>query len=256
VRVIVTRPQPEAGRWVEQLRSRGVDAVALPLIDIAPVRDPAALQQAWSEIDAQAAVMFVSAAAVRHFFGAAAGSQRDRYPAMAWATGPGTAHALRVAGVPAERIAQPPADSAQFDSEALWRVVQNDVRPRDRVLIVRGAGADGEAAGRDWLASRLVEAQAVVTTVPAYRRELPDWTPAQCVLAQEAAADANAVWFFSSSEAIGNLVRLLPGQGWEASRAIATHERIGQAAQQAGFGVVCLSRPAVDALCTALESFG
>jgi len=256
MRVIVTRPEPEAGRWVEALRRRGVDAVALPLIDIAPVGDTAALQQAWHEIDAQAAVMFVSASAVRHFFAAAPAAQQGRWPAMAWATGPGTAHALRVAGVPTERIAQPPDDSPQFDSEALWRVVHKDVRPGDRVLIVRGAGADGEAAGRDWLASRLAEAQAAVTTVAAYRRELPAWTPAQHLLARDAAEDSHAIWFFSSSEAIGNLERLLSGQGWQAGRAVATHERIEQAARRAGFGVVCLSRPAVDALCTALESFG
>jgi uroporphyrinogen-III synthase len=256
VRVIVTRPEPEAGRWVDQFRSRNIDAVALPLIDIAPVHDLASLRQAWSTVDSQAAVMFVSAAAVRHFFAAATAAQRERWSTVAWATGPGTANALHAEGVAADRIAQPPQDAAQFDSEALWRVVQGGVVPGQQVLIVRGAGADGEAAGRDWLAGRLAEAGATVRMVAAYRRDLPAWTAAQHALAREAAADPGAVWLFSSSEAIGNLERLQPGQAWQGSRAVATHERIAQAARRAGFGVVCLSRPTVDALCTALESFG
>ena len=41
-RAIVTRPAKEAQLWVADLRALGVDAVALPLITIGPVADPAA----------------------------------------------------------------------------------------------------------------------------------------------------------------------------------------------------------------------
>ena len=68
MQVLVTRPQAEASRWVEDLRRRGLDAVALPLIAIVPVLQSRALQDAWSRLDRFRAVMFVSGNAVRHFF--------------------------------------------------------------------------------------------------------------------------------------------------------------------------------------------
>ena len=47
MRVIVTRPAGEAGRWLDELRARGFDAVALPLMAIAPVLDASVLRGAW-----------------------------------------------------------------------------------------------------------------------------------------------------------------------------------------------------------------
>jgi hypothetical protein len=66
--VIVTRPAREAVQWVEDLRAAGLDAVALPLIVIEPVADAAPLRAAWSHLADYAALMFVSATAVEHFF--------------------------------------------------------------------------------------------------------------------------------------------------------------------------------------------
>ena len=64
-RLIVTRPQPEADRWVEQLRAQGVQAQALPLIEIGPASLPAD-QQATAQARAQwqryGAIMLVSGA--------------------------------------------------------------------------------------------------------------------------------------------------------------------------------------------------
>lgn len=72
MRVVVTRPLPEAQRWVKDLRAGGVDAVSLPLIAIDPFADAAALGLAWQRLPAYAAVMFVSANAVRSFCGPSA----------------------------------------------------------------------------------------------------------------------------------------------------------------------------------------
>jgi uroporphyrinogen-III synthase len=172
----------------------------------------------------------------------------------AWATGPGTTRALQAAGVPADRIDAPSEDAPQVDSEALWSRVAGQVGPGSRVLIVRGAGADGQASGRDWLARRLSDEGAIVEMVAVYRRVVPAWTDGQRTLAEGAARDGS-VWLFSSSEAIANLRVLLPSVSWSGARAIATHERIALAARDAGFGVVCPSRPAMDAVAAALESF-
>jgi uroporphyrinogen-III synthase len=260
MRAIVTRPERDAAGWVDALQARGIQAVPVPLIAIAPAPDRGPLRQAWRELPRYRAAMFVSANAVAAFFGekeAAGGANWAQHAieTRAWGTGPGTARALAEAGVPLACIDSPPGDAPQFDSEALWRQVAAQVHPGDAVLLVRGAGTGGQPAGRDWLAVQLQQAGARVETVAAYTRELPAWTPEQRQAAIEAAHGGPA-WLFSSSEAIANLRLLLPGQDWSQARAIATHERIAQAAREAGFGVVWPSRPGVEAIAATLESIG
>jgi len=112
MRVIVTRPQREAQRWVQDLTVRGLGVVALPLIEVAAVTDTAPLRQAWQRLGDWAAVMFVSANAVDPFFA----SKPPLAPVLigssaiktrAWVTGPGTRRALLQAGVPAACIDMP-----------------------------------------------------------------------------------------------------------------------------------------------------
>lgn len=258
MRVLVTRPAHDAQRWLRALSGRGLLAVALPLIDIAPAADARALQAAWRMLPQYLALMFVSANAVAHFFAArpvdvdvwgAAGQTDPR----AWATGPGTRQALLDAGVAAEHIDAVAADAQRFDSEALWALTGASVRPGGRVLIVRGADDAGRSAGRDWFAQRVAAAGAKAEFVVAYQRRLPRWTDAERALASQAARDGS-VWLFSSSQAIGHLRRLLPAQRWDAARAVVTHPRIAQAARDAGFGVVCESRPALDDVIASIES--
>jgi uroporphyrinogen-III synthase len=89
MRVIVTRPALQALPWVARLQALGVDAVALPLIDIAPVEDGTPLTAAWSTLAAQAMVMFVSANAVAHFFAARPPGAEWPGGVLAGSTGPG-----------------------------------------------------------------------------------------------------------------------------------------------------------------------
>lgn len=250
--VIVTRPAHEAADWVQRLRERGFDAQALPLITISGPPDAGALRQVWSGIDRYAAVMFVSANAVRGFFAA---RPADRaFTPRAWAPGLGTRDALLAAGVDAASIRAPAADAAQFDSEALWAQVQGEVRAGDTVLVVRGGDAQGRGAGREWLAEQLAHQGAQVEVVVAYTRAAPQWSAAQIDTARAAAV--GGTWLFSSSEAIGNLAQALPWQDWSQARAIATHPRIAQAAHDAGFGRVIEARPPFAAVIAALESAG
>ena len=110
VHVLVTRPLAQAAGWVERLRERGIDAESLPLIEIAPLDDLAPLQAAWRALAGSTLVVFVSTNAVEQFFAA-------RPAALAWpdgvdaaAPGPGTAQALRDAGVSPESIVSPHVD--------------------------------------------------------------------------------------------------------------------------------------------------
>jgi uroporphyrinogen-III synthase len=126
-----------------------------------------------------------------------------------------------------------------------------------RILIVRGGDsatlAGDTGYGRDWFASQAAAAGASVEFVVAYQRLCPTLTEHERSMVQEAAVDGS-VWLFSSSEAISNLVASCPGQSWQGARALATHPRIAVAVKEAGFAVVCESRPTVDALLASIES--
>ena len=271
MRVIVTRPANEALGWVGQLQAQGVQALALPLIAIGPPADLAGVHGAWRALADYAALMFVSGNAARQFFALkpAEAFAESAWLALknvanptsrprCWATGPGTVQALLAQAIAPGRIDAPPTGAAQFDSQALWQVVASQVvAGASRVLIVRGvdeAPADGhEATGRPWLHEQLVAAGARVDTVLSYRRNLPELSPHEHAALLAAAADGS-VWLFSSSQAIEHLQRLAPQQDWAGARAIATHPRIAHAAQAAGFGVVCESRPLMAELVQAIKS--
>ena len=265
LRVLVTRPVQEAGRWVTGLRAAGLDALALPLIAIEPVGDEAreVLQAHWKAIATYRAVMFVSAAAVNCFFaekpsrggGLPTDEASEGLPADLrwWATGPGTVAALHRCGVPAALVDTPATAASRFDSEALWAQVQGQAGSADRVLIVRGGDANDQPTGRSWLARQVEATGAVCEQVVAYRRQVPAFTAQDRCLAEASAIDG-AIWLFSSSEAVGNLLQWLPVTSWAQARAVATHSRIAQAAHEAGFGQVRASQPLLEALTASIES--
>ena len=260
-RAIVTRPAQEADVWVADLRARSVDAIALPLISIAPA-DAQTLRQAWRGLAQYDAVMFVSGNAVRHFFAQKPAQATPFFgaldaPLRAWVTGPGSRAALLACGVAASAIDAPALEGAQFDSEALWQQVRGTVVAGMRLLIVRGSAqaeeGSAQGVGRDWLAQQVMNAGGAVDFVVAYVRQAPVWSAAQAAFIAEAAQDGS-VWVFSSSEAVGYLRASLPGQNWAHARAVATHARIADAVRQVGFGQVMESRPVLDDVVASIES--
>ena len=258
-RVIVTRPGREALAWADALQARGVPCETLPLIEIAALPEPLALAQAWQAVPDHLAVMFVSANAVR-FFMAARPAGWPMPSCRAWSTGPGTRAALLAAGWPEGLIDSPAEDAPQFDSEALWGLVAQRVQaavasslPKPSVLIVRGADARGQLAGRDWLALQLESAGLEVLQAVAYVRQAPLLTPAQQSLARQAVGDGSA-WLFSSSEAAQHLLQACPELPVKQARALATHPRIAQRLQQLGWGRVDLVPAGVDAQAQSIKS--
>ncbi len=247
-RVVVTRPAAQAADWVRRLRAVGIDAAALPLIEIAPAVDVAAVDVEWARLTTRRLVFFVSPNAVLHFF--ARRPLGASWPAgsVAAAPGPGSAATLRQAGVPAEQIVEPAADSPSFDSESVWlRLQERDWRGAS-VLVVRGDG------GREWLADQLSEAGAEVDAVGAYRRVAPAFSGTDRGLLDELAADADSLWLFSSSEAIGHLEAAAGAGRWSHARAIASHPRIAARARAAGFGRVDEPAPGFAALVACIQS--
>lgn len=277
--VVVTRPSREAPAWVAALAQAGFNPVALPLMAFGPSPQSATLSACMAGLPGYRALMFVSPQAVHAFwaeFLKENGLQaQDRHASIAsffdnsntrqlrcWAPGPGTARALREVGVPAQCIDQPAPDAGQFDSEALWAVVQPQVRAGDRVLLVRGDTRDiagrstsSTGSGRDWFASQCVAIGASVAHCVAYSRVPPEWDDAQRAQAANASG-TSWVWLFSSSESVGHLARLLPGHDWSATCALATHPRIAEAVRRLGFGRVMTCRPALGDVVCALQREG
>ncbi len=258
-RVIVTRPGREAQAWADALQARGVPCETLPLIDIAALSEPLALASAWQAVPGHLALMFVSANAVR-FFMAARPAGLPMPSCRAWSTGPGTRAALLAAGWSEGLIDSPAEDAPQFDSEALWALVAQRVQAavasclsKPSVLIVRGADAQGQLAGRDWLALQLESAGLQVLQAVAYVRQAPVLTPAQQSLARQAVGDGSA-WLFSSSEAAQHLLQACPELPLAQARALATHPRIAQRLQQLGWGRVDLVPAGVDAQTQSIKS--
>jgi uroporphyrinogen-III synthase len=264
-RVVVTRPEADARQLVRDLGLAGLAPTLLPLIEIATTELQEPLVQAWQAVSGYLAVMFVSANAAAHFFkcrptGVSVFNAQASSKSRAWATGPGTVKALLREGAEPSWIDAPPAQAGRFDSDALWEVVRGRVQPGQRVLIVRGAdGTDGtevapaRGVGREWLAEQLIQAGAQVDFVVAYQRRAPHWSARQMDQARLAARDGS-VWLFSSAQALANLRLLLPTQDWSAARAVATHPRIAAAVRNAGFGVVCESRPVLSEMVASIES--
>lgn len=258
-RVIVTRPGREAVVWAEALQARGVPCETLPLIEIAALPEPEALAQDWQAVPGHLAVMFVSANAVR-FFMAARPAGLPMPSCRAWSTGPGTRAALLAAGWPEGLIDSPDEHAPQFDSEALWALVAHRVQAavaggpsQPSVLIVRGADARGQLAGRDWLSLQLESAGLKVLQAVAYVRQAPALTPVQQILARQAVVDGSA-WLFSSSEAAQHLLQACPDLPLAQAWALATHPRIALRLQQSGWGRVDLVPAGLAAQAESIKS--
>ena len=249
MKVIVTRPAAQATEWVRRLRLLGLEAMALPLIGIAPADDLEALRAAWGRLGEQRLLVFVSPNAAEHFFAARPAGAAWPSHTLAASTGPGTSQALLRLGVPPERLIEPAADAPQFDSEALWAQLATHDWHGARVLVVRGDG------GRDWLAETMRSRGALLAHLTAYRRVTPSFGAAEQALLNAALADPGEhLWHFSSSEAIAHLVAAMPDVDWRKARAIATHPRIAARARDAGFGEVTLVRPELEAVAACIQS--
>jgi uroporphyrinogen-III synthase len=246
MRVLVTRPEPQASEWTHALSLRGVQALALPLLAILPAQDPAAVTRAWTTLDQLDGVMFVSPAAALAWIDARPDGRA--WPARVWAAapGPGTARSLAVLG--AEQMLAPAADAEQFDSAALWSAIADRDWRGKRILIVHGG------SGRDELAQRWRDAGAVVDRIQAYRRGDAAWSPAQAAALEAAVNEPAAhLWLFSSGDAIGRLERRAAQVSWQVHRAVCTHPAIAERARSVGFGRVLDCRPELDAVAAAVK---
>ncbi|MCX7254904.1 MAG: uroporphyrinogen-III synthase [Burkholderiales bacterium] len=135
-----------------------------------------------------------------------------------------------------------PANPDRWDSEGLWETLQafNESWQGQQVVMIHGDG------GRALLAQRLSEAGALVDEFSVYQRQGlpesdPSWRAMQLLYDEQfCQLDQAPIWILSSSQAcqfLGEGIgRLGISETWlDASLALVTHYRIGQAARAIGF---------------------
>ena len=252
--VIVTRPAAPGQRLAAALLRQGRDVAWWPAFDILPPADEAAVRCALDHLARYDLALFVSPNAVHAtaerltgewpvgtVIGAVGASTRD----AALAELRGAANATVVA----------PDDGDESGSEGFWRAWRASGLRARRVLLLRAA------TGRDWIIERLRAEDAEVDALAVYDRcphRLPEGERSRLrAWMQRGAAPAVVV---SSAEAVGAILEQVSSvegaaEWLRAGRAIATHPRVAQRLQAAGFPNVATADPDDSAVIDRLESF-
>lgn len=251
--VVITRPIQQAGPLAAAVAALGRTPVVLPLLDITPLPDQAALRAVLARLDQFALVAFVSPNAVDSAFAHISAWSAGVDIAV---VGEGSRSALARHGVLDERVRiHCPRDPARSDSEHLIQALDPAALAGRRVLVVRGE------SGRELLPDALRAAGAEVETVAAYRRTLPRLTPALAATLRGLLARRND-WIVTSSEALRGLVDLVGQLGGGANVAelqrqhlLVPHARIAETARALGFADLTLTGSGDDRLLAALQSY-
>lgn len=222
--VVITRPRAQALPLAARVAALGRRAEVLPLLDIAPLPDPAALRAALARLPDFALVAFVSPNAIDAAFAHLA-QWHGAWPAGVTlaVVGEGSRAALAAHGItPDTATIVSPLDPVHSDSEHLMQALDLAALRGREVLIVRGE------AGRELMGDSLRAAGARVTAVPAYRRSVPALTPAFAARLRALLAGPND-WIVTSSEALRGLFVLLEELDCNESCAGARHDPRGTA---------------------------
>lgn len=261
---VLTRPDGQSAGLAAQLAEAGCDVLDFPLIDIAPLDDPAPLAAAFAALADYALVIFVSPNAIDRALAQYGAIWPNALPVGV--VGPGSVAALERHGIaaPAHRVIAPQAPddggAPHYDSESLFACIEAAfggaaALAGKRVLIVRGDG------GREWLADRLREAGADVHLVAAYRRVVPEprigtWERVHALLGGEPHA-----WLVTSSEGVRNLHELAHAHLTEAeidalkhAPLVTPHPRIEQTARALGFDRITLTGAGDERIVRAFRS--
>lgn len=254
--VVITRPRRQAEPLAAAVAALGRTPVILPLLDIAPAEDQAALAQALRGLHDYALVAFVSPNAVDAAF-----AHIDSWPdgvAIA-VVGEGSRVALARHGVDETRVRiHCPRDPTRSDSEQLLQALDLALLAGRRVLVVRGDG------GRELLPDALRAAGCTVETLAAYRRAVPRPDAALAATLRNLLAGPND-WIVTSSEALRGLVAIVEGLAstmddtisvarLQRQHLIVPHARIADTARALGFASVTLTGSGDERLLAALQS--
>lgn len=249
--VVITRPLAQAEGLARAVAAIGRTPVVLPLLEIAPLDDSLALRAALGELERYALAAFVSPNAVDAAFAHVA-----QWPASVplAVLGEGSRAALARHGLRDDNATiLGPLDPTRSDSEHLLAALDLAALSGKRVLIVRGE------SGRELMADSFRAAGAEVTVVPAYRRSVPQLSPALAARLRSLLATPHD-WIITSSEALRGLFSLLGQLGpgcvsqMRGQHVIVPHARIAATAAELGIARVTLTGSGDDRLLAALQS--
>lgn len=231
VRVLVTRPEPAAGRLADAFAAEGAVVHRVPALAIAPVEDMESAERLRHRLADISVIVFTSVNAVEGLFGLVPGAAPDRLPAAVLAVGPATAEALHARGVAGVHTPR-----GRSDSEGLLSCAELEARQVTGrlVAVVKGEG------GRDLLGKELVRRGAGLVEANVYRRRAPE----RLAEMLEAVRESVDIVTVTSAEALENLAGAAPwAASWLSGRMLVTvSERVAGIARARN-----LSRVAVAA---------
>lgn len=245
--IAVTRPRQQAADLMQGIAGAGGNPLLTPLLEIAPVLEPSALERALGRFEHYALAIFISPNAVIY-------SLPDLLQQHGWpphlipaAIGQGTVRALAAYGVQGCI-----APSERFDSESLLALpeLQPERVAGKKLLILRGDG------GRELLAETLRARGAAVDLVSCYRR-LPPSDGLETLLSALEQGQLAALTL-SSSEGLRYLHAALAAPQLAALRRLPVfvpHARIGENAKNIGIFHTVLTRPGDKGLVAGLCAY-
>ena len=196
--MLVTRALHQAGKLSEGLRALGAIAVEVPVLEIRPAEDLAALDAALKRWNSYDWLIVTSANTVQALHDRALEIGVKLFNSSSLkvaAIGEATAEAASRAGFRASYV--PQSYVAESLSEGMAGLVAGE-----RILLARAAGA------RDVIPDALRASGAIVDVVEAYQNRMPERAPGQLRIALGAGIDGAT---FTSSSSVTHL--------WDAARA-------------------------------------
>ena len=227
-RIWVTRPRNQSAGLQNRLESAGARTAMLPLLEIAPPQDPAALQAALAQLASYDLAIFVSPSALEKVFECWAQPWPATLPVAV--IGPGSAALAKQLAIP--EIIQP---SRQFDSAGLLQEPALQQLDGKRIVLFRGDG------GNENLPQTLRARGAQLDCINAYRRRPPAFDEGR--LLSELAIGCDGI-IISSSEAAQYLFGLAGDktrQQLQSQLYFAPHVRIVETLLRLGATSVCLT---------------
>ena len=161
--VLVTRPENQAGHFIEMINSNAGSAINLPTIDIAASPLTAEQKKKLHNLSDVNIVIFVSVNAVNYALKALKSLKLD-FPEnlIVAAVGPSTAAALQKNEVQVDIVPE-----KDFSSEGLLATPELDDIAGEQILIFKGE------YGRELLSAELVDRYAQVDSIECYQRVIP-----------------------------------------------------------------------------------
>jgi uroporphyrinogen-III synthase len=235
-RVLVTRPEHQAGKLCQLLVDQGLAPVRFPTLAIQASSDMVLLRRTLANLGKFQWLIFISANAVNFALKANGGKIPQLNSVSLAAVGQATALALADAGLTVNVVPE-----QGFSSEALLSEPRLQNLYGQRILIVRGEG------GREELAETLRERGAETEYLEVYRRVVPeiDKTEMQGLLEEQELAAIT----ITSGEALQNLLMMTASEYHPlllATPLIVVSGRIAQLADDMGFKQIVVAAQVAD----------